>query len=97
MERLPVKSSHIAAIGFADGALEVEFTSGRVYGYRAVPEPIYEMLMDAPSVGKAFHALIRGKYAEQDITSFFTNYEDAERAEFSDDEPKALKQQRTGD
>lgn len=43
MERVPVESSCLAAVGYdpADGALELEFTSGSVYRYLAVPEDVH--------------------------------------------------------
>lgn len=64
MERTPVSSSNILAIGYdADSeVLEVEFTSGAVYSYSSVPIGEYEGLMNADSKGKYLHANIKGRY-----------------------------------
>ncbi|WP_280691017.1 KTSC domain-containing protein [Kitasatospora sp. GAS204B] len=64
MERVPVESSCLAAVGYdpADGALELEFTSGSVYRYLAVPEDVHRGLLAAESLGRYFHAWIRDRY-----------------------------------
>ena len=64
MQRTPVKSSNVAAIGYdlLNQKLEVEFTNGDVYVYSNVPELVHLQLMSAPSVGKAVHLVLRGKY-----------------------------------
>jgi hypothetical protein len=74
MTRTPVESSNIASIGWEFdshltsqpteqdivGTLQIEFHHGGVYNYRAVPKQIAEALVVADSIGKAFHAQIRG-------------------------------------
>ncbi|HKE44224.1 MAG TPA: KTSC domain-containing protein [Steroidobacteraceae bacterium] len=62
MTRLPVQSSNLASIGYHDGVLHIEFSSGTVYEYRDVPVELYEAFVDAPSVGKFYAAFIRGKF-----------------------------------
>lgn len=64
MERTPVSSSNIAAIGYdSDNAvLEVEFNNGAVYAYSGVPLAEYEAIMSADSKGKYLHANIKGRY-----------------------------------
>lgn len=64
MERTPVTSSNISAIGYdADSqTLEVEFTNGSVYEYSGVPPNEYEGFMDADSKGKYLHANIKDRY-----------------------------------
>lgn len=64
MERTPVSSSNIAAIGYdsESGVLEVEFTNGAVYSYSGVPLGEYEGLMNSDSKGKYLHANIKGRY-----------------------------------
>jgi hypothetical protein len=64
MERTPVSSSNIAAIGYDPdrGVLEVEFTNGAVYFYSGVPLGEYEGIMSADSKGKYLHANIKGRY-----------------------------------
>ena len=58
-----VVSSNIQAIGH-DGAntLYIRFNSGTTYEYAGAPFSVYENLVDAESVGKAFHRDVRGKY-----------------------------------
>jgi hypothetical protein len=65
MERTPVSSSNISAIGYdPDGqVLEVEFTNGAVYSYSGVPPGEYEGLMNADSKGRYLHASIKGRYS----------------------------------
>ena len=49
MDRTPVSSSHIAAIGYdpTSMTLEVEFSDGAVYQYFDVPEAVHQELMQA--------------------------------------------------
>jgi hypothetical protein len=64
MEREPVTSSNISSVGYepASQVLEVEFTNGSVYSYEGVPPEVHRGLVDAPSVGSAFHSMIRDQY-----------------------------------
>jgi KTSC domain len=64
MERTPVNSSNIVAIGYdADSqTLEVEYTSGAVYQYSSVPAGEHEGFMNADSKGKYYHANIKNRY-----------------------------------
>ena len=64
MERTPVSSSNISAIGYdADNqVLEVEFTNGAVYSYSGVPTGECEGFMNADSKGKYLHANIKNRY-----------------------------------
>lgn len=65
MERTPVSSSNISAIGYDvdSGTLEVEFTNGAVYSYSGVPPGEYEGFMSADSKGKYLHANIKTRYS----------------------------------
>ena len=66
MNRLPVASSTVAAIGYdaTTKALEVEFRNGSLYRYADVPAKVYEAVVAAPSVGRALHALVvKGGYS----------------------------------
>ena len=65
MERTPVSSSIIAAIGYhADSlTLEVELNRGIVYSYSGVPSIVYEMFIAADSKGKYFNANIKDRYS----------------------------------
>lgn len=64
MERTPVSSSNIAAIGYSDDSqiLEVEFNDGSVYQYSGVPPSEYDGIMNADSKGKYLHANVRKRY-----------------------------------
>jgi hypothetical protein len=65
MERTPVSSSNISAIGYETETqtLEIEFLSGGVYQYAGVSVEEYEALMNADSKGKYFHANIKNRYS----------------------------------
>jgi hypothetical protein len=62
MDRMQVESEPVASVGFDDGTLEIEFTSGRIYQYFDVPAQMYEHLLSAESVGGYFNANIRGHF-----------------------------------
>jgi hypothetical protein len=60
MERVPIEgSSHIRSIGFENGMMEVEYTSGTTYRYSNITESEYQGILMAPSAGSALHAVIR--------------------------------------
>lgn len=65
MERTPVSSSNVFAIGYDPNSevLEVEFTNGAVYSYSGVPPGEYEGFMNADSKGKYLHSNIKGRYS----------------------------------
>nr|DAH96251.1 MAG TPA: KTSC domain [Caudoviricetes sp.] len=62
MQMIPVASSNLAAVGYADNTLWISFHSGGIYEYSNVPQSVYESLMNAPSKGKYFHAYIKRSY-----------------------------------
>jgi len=64
MDRLPVQSSNIRAVGYDPDvqSMEVEFHDGSVYLYEGISENVYEGLMSAQSVGKHFRDNIREEY-----------------------------------
>lgn len=64
MQRQPVKSSQIRSVGYdpAEQVLEIEFHSGGVYRYFAVPAAVHTALLRARSRGKYFEAQIKGAY-----------------------------------
>jgi hypothetical protein len=61
MKRAPVSSSSIASVGYEAGlaTLEVEFASGAVYRYFAVPAAVHVQLMSAPSKGAFLNRFVR--------------------------------------
>lgn len=58
----PVKSSNISHIGHRDGALVVRFHSGDEWEYPGVPAETHAAMLASESVGKFFHAHIKGKF-----------------------------------
>ena len=64
MDRLPVTSSSIVSVGYDPNTktLELEFVSGAVYQYFAVPQSIYDALMAADSKGMFVSDHIKGHF-----------------------------------
>ncbi len=58
MERVPVESSMIEAVGYDPDTKEMEvvFHSGEIYRYSDVPRETYEGLLAAGSKGQYMHA-----------------------------------------
>jgi len=76
MERIAVKSSNIAAIGFdpATETMEVEFIPHKdrpaaVHQYAGVPYDEYRKFLNAPSVGIHFHEHIKARYPSHRVDS----------------------------
>ena len=65
MERTPVSSTSIAAIGYdvENYLLEVEFVRGAVYLYSGVLLDERDGFMSSDSKGKYFYANIRNRYS----------------------------------
>ncbi|MBV5306472.1 MAG: KTSC domain-containing protein [Desulfobulbaceae bacterium] len=64
MERTPVISSNIQAIGYDPDSqtLEVEFNHGSVYQYVGVSQGEHEEMMNADSKGQYLNANIKSHY-----------------------------------
>jgi hypothetical protein len=62
--RRAVASSMMLSVGYDEdhAVLEIEFVTGHVYRYHAVPKRDWQGLMEAPSKGRYFDAHIRDKY-----------------------------------
>jgi hypothetical protein len=59
----PVQSSLLASIAYsANATLELEFRSGALYRYFAVPHAVFEGLLDADSKGAYFNRNIRNRF-----------------------------------
>lgn len=67
IERIPVASSSIAAVGYDKKAhiLEIEFHHGAIYQYIDVPERVFEELMSSPAMGAYFMNEIKLKFEYQ--------------------------------
>jgi hypothetical protein len=66
MEWTEVSSSNLKAIGYDDeeNEMQVEFLDGSIYSYSDVPQESFnDVLSGAPSVGRAFNAVIKGRYS----------------------------------
>lgn len=62
MNMIEVQSSNVVAVGYENGTLAVEFTSGSIYEYANVPQQVYEALLAAPSKGRFLRESVYGKY-----------------------------------
>jgi hypothetical protein len=63
MSMIPVTSSAIAAIGYANGVLAVRFHKNpKTYQLPNVPYSLFAALMNAPSLGAFFNRHLRGKF-----------------------------------
>ena len=64
MEKQPVASSNVRAIGYDSRTqtLEVEFLSGWVYQYYGVPGNMHELFMEAQSKGRFLNYYIKNRY-----------------------------------
>ena len=64
--RIPVQSSLLASIGYSVHAtLELEFRSGALYRYFAVPRAVVVQLLAAESKGAYFNRNIRSRFPYQ--------------------------------
>ena len=69
MNRVQVASTDIREVGYdvEHSVLEIVFHSGGAYKYFAVPYAEYRNLIGAASVGRYFHAHIKGAYAWEKV------------------------------
>ncbi|WP_022823431.1 KTSC domain-containing protein [Hymenobacter norwichensis] len=70
MQRRPVRSTSLKAVGYDDTTLvlEIEWRNGSIVRYTGVPEPMYQALLAVP--GKAMfveQVVERGGYAREQI------------------------------
>jgi KTSC domain len=65
MNRIGVISSMIRSAGYDSlySVLEIEFTSGKIYQYKTVPEEVYRELLSAGSKGRYFADRINRRYS----------------------------------
>ena len=70
MERIPVESSMIQAVGYdpESAELEVEFHTGQTYRYAGVPRAVYEGLLAAESKGRYMHAHVIDAYPYRQVS-----------------------------
>ncbi len=60
----PVTSSNIESMAYCSetGRMCVQFKGGNRYVYAGVPEDVFNQCHGSPSVGQAFHKMIKGQY-----------------------------------
>jgi hypothetical protein len=64
--RTPVQSSLLSSIRYSiDATLELEFHSGAIYRYFAVPQAVFEGLVAAESKGAYFNRSVRSRFPYQ--------------------------------
>jgi hypothetical protein len=70
MERVPLQSRAVASAGYdaETCALEIEFTSGRVYRFSDVPAGVYDWLLRVPNKGVYVARSVTNRYAYEDVT-----------------------------
>lgn len=62
MQRLPVTDARIRAVGYAAGALEIEYHSGAIDRYENVPAVIYQLLRLSPNASKWHDQRVKRHY-----------------------------------
>jgi hypothetical protein len=69
VDRSRIDSTVIASAGYDAGTavLEIEFTSGDVYRYFAVPPSVHRGLLSADSAGRYFARHIRHVYPTEQV------------------------------
>jgi hypothetical protein len=64
--RTPVQSSLLSSIGYSiDATLDLEFRSGAIYRYFAVPYTVFQELIAAASKGAYFNRNVRSRFRYQ--------------------------------
>ena len=60
----PVSSSNLDALGYddTDSTMYAQFKGGAVYAYQGVPKDIYELVLNANSVGRALNEHVKNVY-----------------------------------
>jgi hypothetical protein len=60
----PLRSSAITRVEYDTDSQEllVTFPDGRTYSHIGVPQEVYDGLVNAPSAGRYYHAVIKGVY-----------------------------------
>jgi len=58
------KSKHVRDLKYDEERqeLQITFHNQAVYRYPKVPREVYQQVLNAPSLGEAFHALVRNQY-----------------------------------
>ena len=64
MNEVKVESTTLRALAYdgSRGVLQLEFCTRAIYRYYGVPAVVYEALLGAPSKGRYFNRVIRGRF-----------------------------------
>ena len=70
MERTRLESRAVLSAGYDETTqtLEIEFSSGRIYQFDAVPRSVYDWLLRTPSKGGYVTRMINPHYGYRDVT-----------------------------
>jgi hypothetical protein len=68
-EMRAVYSSHVDEIGYDSekSELHVKYQTGQTHVYESVPSETASIVMTAPSIGKALHAEVRGRFKSRSL------------------------------
>jgi hypothetical protein len=69
LERQLVKSRILRSLGYDESTkiLEIEFQTGLVYQYLAVPQKVYADLMHSNEIGKYFSEKVRTQFRTKQV------------------------------
>jgi hypothetical protein len=95
MERTKLASSAVASAGYDDTTLvlEIEFTSGKIYQYEAVPRSVYDWLLRTPNKGSYVARMISERYSYRDVTAP-ANVEETDLMQQLQDSVRMLQEQK---
>ena len=64
MKRVALQSSSLRSLGYdsEQQILEVEFSSGALYRYEAVPPEVVQALLEADSLGRQFNQVFKSQH-----------------------------------
>ena len=69
MNRIPVVSNAVKAIGYHDVTrhLEIEYHNGKVYRYQRVPARVHTKLINSPSIGHYLNLAVKPYFEEIEL------------------------------
>lgn len=69
VKMIEVESSNIAAIGYKNNTLFVNFKNGSLYSYDGVEKELFEEMLKSDSKGKFLNREIKGIYSYMKLAS----------------------------
>ena len=66
----PVTSKALAAYGYEDDVVAIQFPSGHIHHYRGVPSNVLAAFEEAPSKGSFFAHEIKGQFPGEKVTGY---------------------------